>query len=281
MKRADRPGSIDFDRKGGLCTWLCCNFNPVHSCWHEPESYFYLSSGNVLTYGEEPGSGLYMCAWLPICCPLFLLVVPCVGTMIFPSYLCCGIWRSVNHNGLTFSVVDGAVQGRVSVKHCFTEDPAVILSDVQDIREELCRQSEIYIRGDEYSAGYTSSFAFYVLDILYRNESGQLMRYKTRELVASVHYKNFMEAVRQLVAIYRSKESSLVTFASVGLEAEPINVPVENLNSFRRSTYVPPVPQNIVVRGDSAVHPEATAPPATPSQYTAVQITSQPEYDMY
>eukprot|EP01032_Pedospumella_encystans_P022614 gene22614-25620_t len=201
--------------------------------------------------------------------------------MAFPAYLCCGVWRPVDHNGLTFSAVNGAIQGRVSVKHCCTEDPVVVLTDVQDIREVLCRQAELFIPGDEYSTSRTASFAHYTLEILYRNESDQLMRYKTRQLVASVGYEPFVDAVRQLIKTSRTKESSLVTFATVDGDIQPASVPVEQLSTFQRSTYVQPEPQNIMVRGDAVVYPEVTAQPVTSAVYTAVQIASESEYDMY
>jgi len=184
------------------------------------------------------------------------------------------------------------------------------LPDVLDITQVALRRIELYIPGDHESntASHTAGFTYYNFEILYRNEAGQLMRYKTRQLQGESSQRHFVDAVRLFIATNRAQASSLVTFDMLQDEIEVFDVPTEHHTIFTRSTYKPPKPQHIMVRdstgysavhpvpvatGYSAVHPVpvatgysaaqsvATAPPATPFQYTAVQIASQPEYDMY
>jgi hypothetical protein len=146
-------GSINFAKCGGI---ICCNFNPFQSyCW-QPE-YFKESDG-VLYFGEDPGPGL--CMTLPVilgsvcilsqspciiafpdyhkqfslskiycCCGMCGLV-----NVMFPLYCCFGLCGPVNFRGITFSVVDDKVHGKISIKHCCTEERPIILTDVLDIR---------------------------------------------------------------------------------------------------------------------------------------------------
>jgi len=266
-------------------------------------------------YGEEPGPGIYICVCLPYCCLFHLITLPCRGPEPLPSYFCCGISRPVDFHGLTFFVVDGEVQCRINVKHCFTEDAAVLLPDVLDITQVLLRSVKQDIPEDREAgiSAHTLYFQYFNFEILYRNEAGQLVRYKTRQLQYTKEgfsrQQHFINVARHFIETNRAQASSLVTFNMLRDEIEAFDVPTEQHPMFKicsRSSYKPPKPQHIMVRastgcsavlpvatgysaahpvpvatGYSAVQPVATGSSAIPVLYTAVQIAAEPEYDMF
>lgn len=201
----------------------------------------------------------------------------CEPIPVTPTYICCGLCGPVNYNGLTFFVVDGAVQCRINVKHCCTEDSPVILFDVQDIIQTESRHKDVVIPGGKGTSGFRGRFVYYTFDILYRNEMDQLMRYKTREMMTACEDQEFLDAVRQYIGRCRSKATSLVTFAMLGQEPEVLNVPLDVSDVTHKHPYASPAPQQAIVRGDTAVHPELVVPVYA----TAVTVVAQPDYDMY
>lgn len=290
IQRADRPGSINFDKKGGLCNYLCCNFNPVHYCCVEPQSSFYSPSESVLMYSEEPGPGWYMCLTLPSYCLCLTLFLPCSQLPLSFNYIYCGVCGPVNFNGITFYAVDGAVQGKVNVKHCCTEATPVILLDVQDIRAVETRKLDVNVPSNENSPGYTLHFTYYLFEILYRNEADQIMRFKTREVKNTTDLTPYITAVHQFIEKNRTKANGRVTFEIADQDIGAAVLPVQEYGALQNKPCTVPEPQQCMVRehtpsqqsitnkGYTSVHPYATAPLAVT---TAVPVDSYAEYEMY
>lgn len=258
IRSVNGAGGIDFDRKGGLC----CNFNPVRTCCIPPPSIYFVSRDNVLVYDEEPGLGLCMCIVLLIM-PI-PVIFPCYVQGGVPPWLYCGMGSPVNYSGVSFSAVNGTVQCKINTKHCYTQDPDVLLTDVLDIGQVDCRTQMFHFKHSK-----SIELTFHALEIVYCNEAGHLMRHRTAELVSPVDHTPFLDAVKQFIRTYRTKESRPVPVASlemvdrgfdslapVPLVVVPaVAVPVQQDRINNNKITVAPVPQPIMARGHVSVHP--------------------------
>lgn len=256
LEAADRPGSVDFDRSGGLlANFLCCGFNPIRTCMPPPASYYHLSPDNVLMYGEEPGPGLCLC----VMAGPHSLAFPCLACMICPSYVHCGVTMRVNCNGLTFSIVNGAIQCKISAKHCWTEDPSVILFDVQEIRQVERRKA---VRHGEDSSW---TVTYYMFEIVHRDTAGLLQNYRTHELVLPDDHTPFIDAVNQFIKTYRTVTTASVPLAvamvdrgSGPIVAVPVvAVPVQSQATiYQNQSYTAvPAPQQLAMRSFASIRP--------------------------
>jgi hypothetical protein len=128
---------------------------------------------------------------------------------------------------LTLIAEDGKVNCILNNKHFWSEDKAIILTDVSDIRS-VSSHVMYYYRGEDNEPKIRTgeSDAFDRFEILYRNSEDDLMIYSTKTLKRFYNQQRF----------YRTNRNSYTPFISAAtafLNTHSTTNPRESLDNFR------------------------------------------------